>query len=365
LPPIGRSQQSTFLDDIEEDIEEDAISVESHYVHGSLAPVNRSHLSGYTCLDDLDFLGEEDAIPEERRDCSPRPIHKNPKPNEGAIALSTTLLQDPAGPAGQLYHGRVEDGMKHGQGILHFDVAGNGRLVYQGEFFENKKHGQGTMAWPGGRQYVGQFLNDNFHGHGKMIWPDGNKYIGQYANGKKNGQGIWFTPDGSQLSGKFFEGKRHGEFDYARADGTTWVIHFDMDRVIEANADGGSLGAQLAPSGKNLPAEQLPGKNKQLALKETDSLTTSRSNCIMTHAALGMRAVERWRVIDRGGAVVRATVSLKSKKVGVLRQTEELTVVEVRGRRLRVVSPVIGWVSSSTEEDLQIMVRVDDKDLFL
>jgi len=195
------------------------------------------------------------------------------------------------------------------------------------------------------------------------------------------------TPNGSQWSGKFCEGKRHGEFNYARADGTTRLMHFDMDRVIKAKPDGGSSVGQLAPLPHCPPASKsfkamfkppskfayfgvhraysTPGKTKQLALKETDSLTTSRSNSIMTHAALGMRAIERWRAIDRGGAVVRAEISLKSKKVGVLHQHEEVTVVEVSGRRLRVVSPVIGWVSSSTKEGLQIMVRVDDKDLFL
>jgi len=60
------------------------------------------------------------------------------------------------------------------------------------------------------------------------------------------------------------------------------------------------------------------------------------------------------------GAVVRATDSLKSKKLGTLRKNEELTIVEVKGRRMRVVSPLEGWVTSIREDGINIMMKIDE-----
>jgi len=274
--------------------------------------------------------------------------------------FTTSLLQDPTGPPGQLYQGQFVKGMKHGTGVLHFDVAERGRPVYQGEFFLNKKHGHGVMEWQGGRNYQGQFLNDEFHGEGTMTWPDGNQYVGQYANGKKDGEGTWSVPDGSKFVGQFHEGKRHGKVTHVKADGTTRLLHFEMDKAYKAAKS--SLDGEQTPTISDCSID---------VVSSTSGSTHASGKDVFGHSEkkVGKRgpttaSPDRWRVVDPGGAVVRFSSSLKSQKVGKLRQKEELIVVQEEGRRLRVVSPVQGWVSKSTERGLMtgcqvIMVRVD------
>lgn len=269
---------------------------------------------------------------------------------------STTLLQDPSGPPGQLYKGEIVEWMKHGVGLLHFDIAPNERLVYEGEFVRNKKHGHGVLTWPCGKKYEGQFLDDEFHGQGHMKWPDGNQYWGQYANGKKHGLGTSFLPDGSKYHGQFYEGKRHGEIIRTKADGSTQLLCFNMDRVEKAwkcNTDG-------VPDGEEMLTHRSVVSNCTTDVTSSASKSTYSSSTSSVFSRPTENSPQKWRVVDWGGAVVRWSESTKSKKVGHVRQNEELTVVEVRGRRMRVVSPVSGWVSSKTEAGLKIMVRTDE-----
>merc|ERR1719345_445593 len=149
-----------------------------------------------------------------------------------------TLSQDPTGPPGQLYQGQLEDQMKHGAGVLHYDF-GNVRLVYKGDFVHNKKHGRGVLTWTQ-NMYEGQFANGEFHGQGCMTWANGNQYVGEYVNGNKHGVGTCLFPDGSKYSGQFckgfeafwkplpseayiythqlHQGKRHGTIKYVKAN---------------------------------------------------------------------------------------------------------------------------------------------------
>ena len=119
---------------------------------------NVAFLSHGICLD---LRGSE--MPHETPEKTPETLEK--------------LVQDPSGPPGQLYQGQVLAGMKHGTGVLHFEIAEiEGMVLYQGQFRRNKKDGHGGMQWPDGHRYVGQFENDEFHGKGTMYWPDGQMY---------------------------------------------------------------------------------------------------------------------------------------------------------------------------------------------
>lgn len=286
---------------------------------------------------------------------------------------SSILPQDPSGPPGQYYEGQFKDAMKHGQGLLHYHVPGRGLLIYEGEFRQNQKHGYGVLKWPSGQQYQGQFLNDDFHGEGDMVWPDGNQYVGEYANGKKHGVGTCFFADGSKYYGQFCEGKRHGEITRVKADNTTQVLHFSMGSLKQAQRLDHSNGEQTHRSLVSETSTEVTSSGRSSTSKSTSASsvsslsTSSRSKYFATlknlfrprARSIVLQHPQKWRVVD-WGAVVRATDSLKSKKLGTLRKNEELTIVEVKGRRMRVVSPLEGWVTSIREDGINIMMKIDE-----
>jgi len=265
--------------------------------------------------------------------------------------MQEELDQDPTGPPGQFYRGQFVDSMKHGSGILQVKVAGcTARLVYQGEFMQNKKHGRGVLTWPSGQQYKGQFVNDNFHGNGIMTWPNGNRYVGQYVKGKKDGVGTCFFPDGSMYSGQFCQGKRHGEITRVKADGTTQFMHFDMDHLNKVN--GRDCTTDVSSSGS---------RSTYASASTSSSLSSSSSK-------QSQQKPQKWRVLHHGGIVVRCHEDQQGKKMGTLPKDTEVTVVEVKGRRLRVLSPIPGWVSSEKDgffgKTRKLMVKIDeDKDI--
>lgn len=291
-----------------------------------------------------------------------------PLPDESSILLrddeSSISPQDLAGSASQCYEGQFKDAMRHGKGLLEFHTSPwSGLVTYEGDFQKNKKHGYGVMQWPSGQRYRGQFLNDDFHGEGEMQWPDGNQYVGQYANGKKHGVGTCFFADGSKYYGQFCEGKRHGEITRVKADNTTQVLYFNMGSLENAQKKNGEW---YQESETSTEASQRSNPSKGTCAS-SESSTSSQSTYFGTlknlfkprRCSIVFEHPQKWRVVD-WGAVVRATDSLGSKKLGTLHKNEELTVVEVKGRRMRVVSPLKGWVSSASETGITIMVRIDE-----
>jgi len=258
------------------------------------------------------------------------------------------LDQDPMGPSGQLYRGQLVDGMKHGVGILQFEVAGyTARMVYHGEFLQNKKHGRGVLTWPSGQQYKGQFLNDDIHGDGVMTWPNGNRYVGQYVEGKKDGVGTCFFPDGSTYSGHFCRGKRHGEITRVKADGTTQLLHFYMDKLEKVNGKKCTTDASSSSS-KSTPRTSSSGRSTPRSAYASTSASTC-SSLSSSSLSTSQQKPQRWRVVHHGGVVVRSHEDQQGKKMGTLPKNTELTVVLVKGHRLRVLSPIAGWVTSEKQ----------------
>lgn len=268
------------------------------------------------------------------------------------------LLQDPTGPPGQYYKGQVQDRMKHGKGVLHYYVAEKGRLVYEGEFVQNKKHGEGVLKWGSGQQYMGKFLNDDFHGQGTMTWPNGNQYMGQYANGKKDGIGTCFFPDGSKYYGQFKEGKRHGEITRVKADGSTQLLHFAMDKLEKAEritSEGGDTHRSLfsdCTTEVRSSTSRSTHESCTTEVRSSVSKSTHASSVCSSSTSNGTpksKCLQKWRVVHQHGATVRSTDSFFSKKIGTVRKGEEMTVAEIKGHQMLIVSPFQGWVSARTK----------------
>jgi len=67
----------------------------------------------------------------------------------------------------------------------------------------------------------------------------------------------------------------------------------------------------------------------------------------------------RYKVIHKGGALVRAQEDVESAFVHQLKNGDTVTVTEIVGRRCRIISPVDGWVSLRTKtDDIQILKPV-------
>ncbi|CAK9111411.1 Dehydrogenase/reductase SDR family member 1 [Durusdinium trenchii] len=62
-----------------------------------------------------------------------------------------------------------------------------------------------------------------------------------------------------------------------------------------------------------------------------------------------------FKVVHRGGALVRSGFETTSSQVHQLSEGEIATVVEQAGRRVRIISPVEGWVSVETKDGVTIM----------
>jgi hypothetical protein len=62
-----------------------------------------------------------------------------------------------------------------------------------------------------------------------------------------------------------------------------------------------------------------------------------------------------YKVVHRGGALVRSGYETNTPQVHQLSAGETVTVVERVGRRVRIISPVEGWVSTETKDNVQIM----------
>jgi len=62
-----------------------------------------------------------------------------------------------------------------------------------------------------------------------------------------------------------------------------------------------------------------------------------------------------YKVTHKGGALVRSGYETTSSQVHQLDAGEVVTIVELVGRRARIISPVEGWVSTETKDGVQIM----------
>jgi len=171
---------------------------------------------------------------------------------------------------GERYHGRLIDGVPHGQGEL---TLADG-THYQGFFERGLKMGQGKMTladgssfegfWvrdrlngpvvftkPSGDQYRGKLSEDYLpSGIGQMTYVGGGEYRGNFESGLPQGEGVMvFGRDrgensGDRHEGMFDRGLRDGPGRYIFADGTEWQVSCERDQCERAGFTGWLLGTE-------------------------------------------------------------------------------------------------------------------------
>ena len=60
------------------------------------------------------------------------------------ISIHPLLTQTLAWASGATYIGEVQDGLRHGQGIMRFSTS---EAVYEGQWQQGKRHGQGKLVY--------------------------------------------------------------------------------------------------------------------------------------------------------------------------------------------------------------------------
>jgi hypothetical protein len=111
---------------------------------------------------------------------------------------------------GSFYKGEYEEGLYHGTGTFRF---ANGD-IYEGEWQKGFFHGKGQL-WFGreedvqdGEQregYVGEFANGLRHGQGILHFRSGGRFEGQFNEGARKGIGLHIYPDGRQRRGEWWQ----------------------------------------------------------------------------------------------------------------------------------------------------------------
>lgn len=62
-------------------------------------------------------------------------------------------------------------------------------------------------------------------------------------------------------------------------------------------------------------------------------------------------------------AVVREGHSPESARVAVIRERTKVLVAEVRGRRVRIAEPISGWVSSMSNDGVEVLRMVQREEI--
>ena len=76
---------------------------------------------------------------------------------------------------------------------------------YQGDLNNGKKHGEGILISPEGDRYEGQFENDFAHGEGVYTWGDGVRSEGEFRGG--NPWNVVGYDEYGEICGLFVDGK--------------------------------------------------------------------------------------------------------------------------------------------------------------
>jgi|LauGreDrversion4_2_1035121.scaffolds.fasta_scaffold04875_3 hypothetical protein len=69
-------------------------------------------------------------------------------------------------PNGNFYYGEMENGQRHGFGMMLYKKGGN----YEGYWKKDKRHGGGSFVYHNGDVYRGEFKKGKRHGRGEYCW---------------------------------------------------------------------------------------------------------------------------------------------------------------------------------------------------
>lgn len=75
-------------------------------------------------------------------------------------------------PNGNVYHGEMKNGMRHGEGFMMYSRGGN----YEGRWKNNRKHGEGIRNYKNGDVYRGNFRRGLRDGRGAYRWSGDTSY---------------------------------------------------------------------------------------------------------------------------------------------------------------------------------------------
>ncbi len=98
------------------------------------------------------------------------------------------------------YAGRLEEGMKQGEGRLYDQ---NGTIVYEGQFRDGARSGSGKEYRNGVLVYEGQFEAGLYNGRGKSFENEYLSYEGQYEDGLRSGNGTAYQDGVRVYEGQF------------------------------------------------------------------------------------------------------------------------------------------------------------------
>ena len=113
------------------------------------------------------------------------------------------------------YVGEVNEGQRHGRGVFCFDDGNhyigywefnqrniygkffnsNKKLIYDGKILNGVKHGNGIQHFENGGRYEGEFENDLKCGKGVYYFPNGSHWEGLFKNNQMSGEGLFFSKD--------------------------------------------------------------------------------------------------------------------------------------------------------------------------
>lgn len=117
--------------------------------------------------------------------------------------------------SGNYYIGEFRDGLKSGQGVMHW-VTRNEK--YDGEWKSDKPEGLGTHVWLEQKK-AHQVLR--------------NRYQGEFKDGLRHGFGIFFYANGARYEGEWFENMKHGYACFISEDEKVSYHLFDRNKSVK------------------------------------------------------------------------------------------------------------------------------------
>ncbi len=121
---------------------------------------------------------------------------------------------------GWTYEGEFKDGEEHGTGVYRLE---NGSVM-RGEFADGKPVGSFLAGYvtKKGEEYFGDIENGKRHGEGMLILPDDTAYLGEFKQGVAEGPGLLDSADDSAYFGQFKAGKPNGFGTYIAPNGDVY-----------------------------------------------------------------------------------------------------------------------------------------------
>ena len=124
-----------------------------------------------------------------------------------------------------IYHGEIENGLKHGIGDCNYYNDG----VYNGVYQNGLKEGRGVYKCASGEVYDGEWKAGYYEGRGIYKSTLGDVYDGEWKNDKREGKGVYRSVNGDVYDGEYKNDKREGRGVYKYAGGKVYDGEWKAD----------------------------------------------------------------------------------------------------------------------------------------